>query len=359
MRYILLLMVLLTSLFLLTGCQQALVEESESDDTITIVTSLFPLYDFAKQVGGDKVSVTLLLPPGAEAHSFDPRPSDILKLEQADMFIFIGEDFETWAHSILESLGNQNLVVIEAMDHVHLIEDGHEHHHEEHTHEGNHTTDYDHHDEHETTHANDHHDEEHDDHIEDHHNETHSHSHDHHHGDYDPHIWLDLHNAEDIVKEIARQLIALSPEHEAHFTANKDAYVAELEALDDRFFAELATCEKDEFLVGGHNFFGYIEHRYGVTGIAAIDNLEPNAEPTPQRIAQIATVAQEHNISYILTEVLVGQRMAEAIAEEVGASILQFHPLESISRDDFERGKTFIEGMSHNLEVLKTALQCS
>jgi len=240
---------------------------------------------------------------------------------------------EPWAHDILEGSNNKDIQIIDASSFVTLLESNHEHHDEE---------------EHEEL-----------GHIEDEHQETQEeHEDEHDHGTYDPHIWLDLENDQKIVSEVARVFSLIDNKNSEVYESNANAYFVQLQALDKRYQNELSSCKQDEFLVGGHNFFGYIEHRYGIEGISAIENLEPNTEPTPKRIKEITDVAKEHSIKYILTEVLVSKQMAEAIATESGAQVLTFNPAPNLPRTDFDRGVSFISVMEDNLETLKTALEC-
>ncbi len=411
-------MVVLLAALILAGCSQTTNTQIEDKEMkISVVTTLFPLYEFAREVGGDKVDVNLLLPPGSEPHSFEPKPSDIKIIAEADAFIYIGEMMEPWAHDILEGSNNEELQVIDASSLVTLLESDHhdEHHddHEDEEHDEEHEEDDEHHDEHtveeeclehEGTWVEEHeecegiseevcdelggefnecgsacrndpstaictlqcvlvcsfeeHEEEHhDDHEDGEHEDEHEED-DHHHGEHDPHIWLDLSNDQEIVDEIVRVFSLLDSENSKVYEENAEAYKAKLAALDQRYKTELSECEQDEFIVGGHNFFSYIEERYEIEGISAIENLEPNTEPTPKRIKEITDIAEEHGIKYILTEVLISKQMAEAIASEAGAEVLTFNPAPNLPKEDFDKGVTFISVMEDNLETLKKALEC-
>lgn len=318
------LIIMVLTVLVLAGCSTQTTKNDVIDNQnnkLTFVTTVFPLYEFAKEVGGDKVEVTLLLPPGAESHSFEPKPSDIKKIENADAFIYVGEIMEPWAHDILEGSNNKNIQVIDASSLVTLLESNHDYHEEEHEEE-----------------------------LEEHDHENEA---------YDPHIWLDFRNDQKIIQKIEKVLSFLDSENSEIYSKNANSYITKLQALDQRYMNELSSCNQDEFLVGGHNFFGYLEHRYNLEGISAIENLEPNTEPTPKRIKEITDVAREHNIKYILTEVLVSKQMAEAIATESGAQVLTFNPAANLAKDDFDKGVTFVAVMEDNLETLKTALECN
>jgi zinc transport system substrate-binding protein len=287
---------------LIAACQNG----SYADEKLTITTTVFPMHEIASRVAGDNANVILLLPEGADPHHFDPRPSDILAIQKSDIFIYIGEALEPWAHDILESL-DTNAIIIEAADYAMLIE-GHE-------------------------------DEEESDHDD----------------DYDPHIWLDFNNNIIIAERIAEALSSIDPNNAAQYVRNAQEYGNSMSALDLRYRNELSSCDKDVFISGGHNVFGYLEHKYDIHAIPAIPNLEPSTEPTPRAIAELIRVARENEVRYILTEVLVSQRMADAIAREVGAQVLLFNPGHSATAEN----KAFIDIMEDNLEVLKIALECN
>lgn len=338
----------------LVGCattEPTLMEEGK----VRVTATLFPLYEFAQVVGGDHVDVTMLLPAGAEPHSYEPKPSDILAMQESDMFIYIGEEMEPWAHDLLEGVNNPSLMVIEAASFSEIItgdehdyEEDHDHMDDEHA-QGAHEHEEDHADEdHEHT------DEEHEHAEEEHEAEGHDHDH-----AYDPHVWLSFHNDILIVEEIAEHLSEIDPDNAAEYNANAAAYIERLQALDQEYQTTLTSCTKDEFISGGHDVFGYLEHEYGIKGVQAIENLEPNTEPTPARMKELSDLVEEHHIKYVLTEVLVSAEIAEAISEETGAQVLTFNPAANLPKKDFDAGTSFISVMKDNLDTLATALECN
>lgn len=304
----------LIAALLIAGCATNEAPSSSAQEAkLKVTTTLFPLYDFARIVGSDHVQATMLLPAGAEAHSYEPKPSDILAVQNADIFIYIGEEMEPWAQDILEGVHNDDLTIITSTSFAEVIS-GEDHDHEEET--------------------------------------DHEHM-------YDPHLWLSFANDILITQRIADEFSRLDPANEATYQANAQAYIAQLEALDKDYQETLANCGKDEFISGGHNVFAYLEQRYGIHGIEAIENLEPHTEPTPARLKEISDIVEEHGINYVLTEVLVNAQMAEAISEETGAEVLTFNPAANVAKKDFEAGTSFISIMRDNLATLATALECS
>lgn len=327
-------LLLLGGMLVLSACQPA----TDSDSTsLSVVTTIFPFQEFASAVGGEHVLVKMLLPPGAEPHSYDPKPSDILATSDADVFFFVGEGMSPWAHDILQGVDNPSLTVIKAADFVELI-GGADHGHDDEHPDDNHVD--------EESIGDDHVDEVADNHADDEHA-------------YDPHVWLSMHNNILIVQRLADEFSRLDPVNAVEYQANADAYIARLRELDAGYAATLATCAKDEFISGGHDIFGYLEHEYGIHGIEAIENLEPHTEPTPARLAQLSDLVEEHDIKYVLTEVLVSARVADAIAQQTGAQVLVFNPASNLPKEQFEQGKTFIGLMDDNLKTLSLALECS
>jgi len=292
-----------------------------SSEGVLIVTTLYPLYEFSREVGQDKVDVTLLLPPGAEAHTFEPKPSDIKKINNADIFLYIGAGMEPWAHDIIEGSNNLHLSLIDASSKVNLLKSGeheeHEHEEEEHEHEGE----------------------------------------EHEHGEYDPHIWLDFENDQKIIIAIAESLSEKDPANKDFYMKNANDYNAELGKLHTNYTTSLSNCKQKEFISGGHNAFSYLAHKYNLQTISAF-GISPDSEPTPQKIKEIVDLTKEHGIKYIYFEKLVSPKMAETIATEADAKTLILNPGHNLQKEQFEQGITFISLMEENLENLKIGLEC-
>ncbi|MDD3861994.1 MAG: zinc ABC transporter substrate-binding protein [Candidatus Gracilibacteria bacterium] len=308
--------VLLAASMILSGCSIYDEKTDESGDKVEIVTTLYPLYEFAKAVGGEKISVKLLLPPGAEAHTFDPTPKNIVDIEKADLFISIGADMEPWADDILKGISNEKLTTLRASDFVELIGSSHE---EEPEHEDDH---------------------------------------DPHHGEMDPHIWLDFENDQKIVTAIAETLSEIDAENADFYMSNADSYSKKLIELDELYKKSLTNCEKNIFITGGHNAYAYMAQRYNLEYVAA-HGISPDSEPTPQDMKNLIDISKNQNLKYILFEDLVSPKIAEAIAEETsGMGTLLFSPLANLTKEQFQNGETFISLMTRNLDSLKIALEC-
>jgi len=306
-----------------TACEKKQ-KTAEENRKITVVTTLFPLYDFALNIGKDKVNVILLLPPGVEAHSFEPKPDDIIKVNRADLFVYTNKFMEPWAGDIIGGIDTRKTLVVDTSRGAFLMKaaKGHEHEHEGEGHG--------------------------------HENEGHHH----HEGGMDPHMWLDFANAQIMVDNIAEGLIAKDPANRVYYSSNAVVYKAKLAALDNEYRKGLAICKKKVFLHGGHYAFGYLAHRYGLHYESAYA-VSPDAEPTPEKIMALIQQMRANGLHYVYTEELIEPRIADTIARETGATILKLHGAHNISRDDLAKGVTFLTLMEQNLKNLRIGLQCT
>jgi zinc transport system substrate-binding protein len=275
---------------------------------IKITTTLFPLYDMAKNIGGDKAHVFLLVPPGMEPHVFEPKPSDILKINQADCFVYTGRFMEPWAADIIKGITNKNLVVVDASKGTHMIP-------------------------------------------------AEFHDKDAPQGALDPHIWLDFANARIMAGNIAAALEAKDPADQAFFKQRAADYDAKLSELDAAFRQTLDTCKGREIVYGGHYAFGYLARRYGLRYVAA-QGVSPNAEPTAKDLIHLVQQIKKDKIHYVFYEELTSPKIAETIARETNAKILLLNAAHNVTREQFECGVTFFDIMNANLKNLKIGLEC-
>ena len=300
------------SLSLLTGCGTQPADTAAGDGRLRVLTSFYPMYDFACKIGGDCIDVTNMVPSGTEPHDWEPSTNDLKNLEKADVFIYNGADMEPWADDLLVSRSD-TLRVVEASENVELR-----------------TTDGEH------EHAHEHEDA------------------DHHHGDFDPHVWLDPENAKIEMEAIRDALCAADPENSTVFQSNYEKYAAELDALDAEFREKLAPLPNRTIVVA-HEAFGYLCDAYGLTQVG-IESLSPDSEPDPGRMAEVIDFVREHSISTIFFEELVSPKVAEAIASETGAQAKMLSPLEGLSDEQAAAGADYFSVMHDNLAALMEAL---
>jgi zinc transport system substrate-binding protein len=285
---------------------------------LRVVTSLYPVYDFARNIGKQRVELSLLLPPGVEPHSFEPRPADIVNLNKADIFIYTNKFMEPWVGDIIKGIDNNKAMLLDSSKGIVFMEEKDED--RDHKGRGSHR----------------------DAHI---------------HEGMDPHIWLDLDNAIKMVDTIRDAFIQKDHTGREFYTKNADEYKAVLRELDRRFQTGLSSCKKKVFITGGHFAFGYLARKYGLTYISAY-GFSPDAEPTPGQLVKITKLLKQQGLKYIFHEELLMPRVADTLAKETGAQLLFLHGAHNISREEFERGTSFVKLMEKNLENLEKGLEC-
>ena len=281
---------------------------SGRSDKITIVTTLFPLYDMAKFIGADKAEVTLILPPGIEPHSFEPKPSDIVKINDADIFIFTGKFMEPWAEDIIKSSKNKKLIVVDASKGTGLIPAV--------LHDSDEPT-----------------------------------------GALDPHIWLDFDNAKNMVNNIARALEARDSVDMDFYKQKFQQYCDTLSTLDSTYKAALSNCQTKEIVYGGHYAFGYLAHRYGLKYLAA-QGVSPDAEPTANDMARLIDQIRQDKINYVFYEELTSPKIAQTIADETNAKLLPLNAAHNLTKSQLNKGVTFFDILRSDLVNLKIGLEC-
>ena len=303
---------------LLVACGKP-VDKNPGVQRLKVVPTLFPLYDFAKEVGRERADVSLLLPPGVEPHSFEPKPGDVLKLESGDLFIYTGRHMEPWAETILKSVTAEKLVVVDASAGILPGEEKAPYTVSRGAHDGNPSRHYG--------------------------------------ADVDPHIWLDLANAQKMVDTILNGFVLRDPAHKEYYTRNAQEYNGKLAQLDAQFERTLATCTKRVIIHGGHFAFNYLAKRYQLTYISAYSG-SPDAEPTARRLIGLKNQLKKYDLHYIYYEELITPRVAEIIANETGVRMLKLNGAHNVTREEMAQGITFIQIMEQNLRNLKVGLEC-
>lgn len=282
----------------------------QQTEELVVGTTFFPLQELTKAVVGSEGAVLSLVPPGVEPHSFEASPRVIAQMSQANAYVSLGIEFEAFEERLLESLPS-SVIIIPSATGIALIEI------EDSNEEKAHDEDED----------------------------------DQGHEGVDPHIWLSLTNAQQMVENIRAKLSSEFPEKADAFNTNALEYTQQLLQLDEEFREELASCEKNSILVT-HDAYSYLAKDYGFRTIS-ISGISPEVEPTPGQIKLLVDEAREHNIKYIFFEELVDPRVANTIAREVGAKTLVLSPIEG-----GEKGATFLSLMRENKENLKIAMEC-
>ncbi|MGG0718502.1 zinc ABC transporter substrate-binding protein [Robertmurraya massiliosenegalensis] len=322
----------------------------EVQSKLKVYTTLYPLEDFVKKIGSDYVEVENIIPPGADAHSYEPTTKNMTSIASGDAFIYNGLNMEPSADKIAIALEKENVKLIEATYRIDAInhEDEHEHEHsdEEHAHEDDAEV-HEHEDEGHT-----HDDEEHEHTDEEHALED---GHDHDHGGLNPHVWLDPSRAITLAENIKNALVELNPDAKEEFEKNYKALTEELTNLDEEFLRLVESKENPEILVS-HAAYGYWEERYGIKQIA-VSGLSPSNEPSQRELKNIADIAKEKQIKYILFEQNVTSKIAEIVKNEIDAEPLYLYTMESVSEEERNSGEDYFSLMRKNLSTLEKALK--
>ncbi|WP_419887653.1 metal ABC transporter substrate-binding protein [Neobacillus niacini] len=317
---------------LLTGCGSKEVVktgENKEKNSLTVYTTIYPLEDFTKKIGGSYVEVKSIYPPNVDAHSFEPSTKDMVALANSDLFIYTGVGIEGFAEKATEALEKEDVQVLKAADGIELIESTDDHHHDD---EEGHS------DENEGEHTE----------SENHEGEEHNHS------DVDPHVWLDPVLSITLANNIKNSLSKLMPEHAAEFETNFNQLKSELEKLDQEFKTTIESSKTKNLLVS-HDAYGYWEKRYGIEAIS-ISGLSPTQEPTQKELQAIIEESTEHNIHYVIFEQNVSTKVAKVIQEELGAKSLSLHNLEAITEENIKQKDDYFSIMRKNLETIKKVL---
>lgn len=302
---------MLTAIVSLTACAGK--KESTNEKKLTIVTTLFPDYDFARQIAGDKAEVKLLLSPGVEAHDYDPSPADIISINKADLFIYTGEYMELWVPGILSSLESDKVTVVDASENITLIQSGSDEDHEDHDDDG--------------------------------------HSH-----EYDPHIWTSPKNAVIMMNNILKAIEKKDPANKDYYEKNAEEYISKIKELDSEF-AEIAKNAKNPTIYFGGRFaMIYFVKEYGLGYLSAFDSCSSETEPSAKLVADMVDAMKKNGASVVYYEELTDPKAAQAIADEIGGTTLLLHSCHNVSLEDFNNGATYVSLMQQNVINLKTGL---
>lgn len=296
-----------------SGCGKT---ETGENEKLSIVTTLFPQYDFARQVAGERVEVTLLLKPGTEAHDYDPSASDMIKINNADLFIYTGEYMEPWAASIVDSIDNKKLNILDASGNITLLKSSDVHENEDAAYSKG---------------------------------EEHSHQ-------YDPHIWTSPKNAIIMINNILEELISIDGENEQYYRENAEKYIERIEKIDSDIRQTVSQSKYDTIYFGGRFALLYFVEEYGLHYESAFDSCSSETEPSAKLVSHIIDEMKESGARTVYYEELSSTKTARTIADEVGGNILLLHSCHNVSSDEFKNGATYVSIMEQNVKNLKAGL---
>ncbi|MDN4072093.1 metal ABC transporter solute-binding protein, Zn/Mn family [Fictibacillus terranigra] len=285
-------------------------EAAHKNKKIQINTTIFPLEDFAAKIGGKYVNVQNVVPAGIEPHDYEPTIQTMSKLTDGDIFIYNGAGLEGFADKAIDTLNQDQTMVVKASEGISLAEAQEEHEGQKEHHE---------------------------------------------HGDVDPHVFIDPLHSIKMAENIKNALVKKDSPHKEYYEKNFEDLKSQIAALDQDFKTLMKGSHKKEILVS-HAAYGYWEKRYGLKQIP-ISGLSPSNEPTQKQLQQIINLSKKHQIRYVLFEDNVKPRVADTVKSEVGAEALSFHNLESPSQKDISGKQDYISLMEKNINILKKVLQ--
>ncbi len=300
----------------LAGCS---VSPSEKEGRLSIVTTTFPPYDFARAVAGNFADITMLIDPGTETHTYDPSPRDIQKIQNADIFLYGGGESDAWMDSILTTLPADTVTVIAMTDLVPLLTEG---------------------DAAALQDTEDYHD-----HV--HHSDTTA---------YDEHVWTSPLHAITIVEVIRDAIVKADPENRTAYEENAAAYIAEIDALAEAFADAVQSGVRDQIVFADRYPFLYFSEAFGLRYCAAFAGCAHETEPGAQTIAALIDLVKTENIPAVFYIEFSNGRLANTVAEATGCETLLFHSCHNVTRAEFDSGVTYVSLMRQNLDNLRKAL---
>ncbi len=279
--------------------------EAVKYDEPNIVALNFPSYDFAKNIVGSKASVSLLLPPGGESHTYEPTAKDIIKISECDVLIYNGSESDHWVDDILASLNNKP-EVIKMMDFVDICQEGHLH-------------------------------------------EGHSH-------EIDEHIWTSLKNSAKVIEGICNKLCRYNKDNTEFYRANANKYISEINQLDKNFEKLFANSKRKTIVVADRFPFTYFAKDYGLEYFSAYHSCTEDSEPTPTVIGRLIDEVKSEDIPVVFYIEFSNRRVATAVSEDTGAKTAELHSCHSVTKQQLTNGTTYVDLMKNNYKVLKEAV---
>lgn len=324
---------LLIAILIVVGIGVAIVlggkknEEKSDDKKIKVVASNFASYDFLRAIIGDnkKIELSFLLGPGKEAHSYDPTAKDLIKIQDADLFVYIGGEMEQWSDKVLASLDSNNKEIVCIADFVDTIEekevDGAE---EEEEHE---------------------------------HDDDEGAEHEHEEGAFDEHIWTSPKNAIKMIKKLESSMEKIDSENSNKYKENADKYIAKINDVDSKIKDIVDNKVRDRLIFADKMPMQYFIDYYDLKVSAAFNGCSSETDPSAKTIAYLQNKVKEEKIPVVLYIELNPGTVAKTIADETGAKAMQIQTLHNVTLDDFNNGETWVSLMERNVDVLKKALQ--
>ncbi|MDR1674695.1 MAG: metal ABC transporter substrate-binding protein [Oscillospiraceae bacterium] len=307
------------AVLMFAGCGSTAVSNKDNGK-ISVVSTVFSPYDFTRQITGDKAEITMLLPPAAELHSFEPTPQDIIKIQNCDVFIYVGGESDEWVREVFESMDTSKMKIVTLIDCVEPVEevivDGMEDEEEEATEPGAQEE-----------------------------------------PEYDEHVWTSPGNAKLIVQKISDTVCEIDSANANTYKSNTASYLEQLDELDGKFKDVVDNAVRKTIVFGDRFPFRYFADAYGLEYFAAFPGCSTETEASAKTVTFLIDKINEEAIPVVFHIELSNEKMVNTIAESTGAKVCLLHACHNISKDDFDAGKTYMDLMSANAATLKEALQ--
>ena len=282
---------------LLCGCSGNI--GTQGGDKITVVTTIFPLYDFARAIGGDNIELKMLIRPGSEVHSYDPLPSDMTAVLRSDLFLYIGGESDKWVDTLLDDGNINSLALIGAAEHTH-----------------------------------------------------HEHGHDH----TDEHIWTSPDNAVLMLEAICENIIKIDTENADIYRKNCDAYIKKIEEASERISDTVSKYENPFILVADRFPFTYFTEEYGIEYEAAFDGCAVSTDISLKTMLRLTETIKNRHIELVFCTELSSKNIANVLQEELGVEVIELHSAHNVSKDDFNGGITYVDILYRNINALERGL---
>lgn len=294
-------------------CSCASQNEADNKDSqkLKIISTVFPPYDLARQIAGDNADISILLPPGSESHTYEPTAKEIIEIQNCDIFLYIGGENEQWAEKIISSNKSDSVKTVKLIDCVKTLEEA-ELHEEEHEEEHSHET--------------------------------------------DEHIWTSPKNEQLMLTAVYDAICEADPENKAVYTKNKDSYNGQLTELDKAYKEAVGNAKNKTIIMADKFPFRYLAEEYGLDFYAAFSSCSDESEPSAAAMTSLISKIKELKIPVVYYLEFSSTKVADTLCSETGASSLMLHSCHNVSKEDLDKGVTYVELMKQNLENLKTAL---
>lgn len=307
------LLLLIIVILSFSGCGNKL-SNNEDSRKINVVATIFPQYDFTRQIAKDKINLRMLIPPGAESHSYEPTPQDIINIQKSDLFIYVGGENDEWVNNILNSMDTSNKTIVSLLDCVDTCEEDFK------------------------TIAPD---------QEKRNDEA---------KEIDEHVWTSPVNAKKITEKISEVLCKLDSKNSDFYTKNTKEYVNQLNILDNNFKKIVSNKKRDTLIFGDRFPFRYFVEEYGLKYYAAFPGCASQTDTNATKMAFLIDKIKENNIPVVLKMELSNENIAKSLAETTNTKVLTMYSCHNAPKNDFENGITYLDYMNKNLNVLEEAL---